>query len=151
MSVSVRLGKGPVTLPNPLSQSKTATIESVTLSMTSATQDNTAISFMNNMNDILITIGIRRFANTIVLNSKRANGGWEAEEYYPNLMRVFGPNVDAAKIVVKDTGNAYEIRCNGNYLTTYTKRIGGGAEKISYDMNSSQDSPLANPITVKIE
>jgi len=154
-STPVALGKT-VKLNPAHTAGKTATIKSDTVELSGGNNqniDNTAFNLINNLDGVLLHFSIRRQEDTIVLNSRRANGPWETEERFPSLKRAFGPNFDSAEITIKDLGddNAYEIFVNGNYLTTYKKRIGGEAGKISYSINSGQSSVLANPIHVTVQ
>ena len=152
MSIPLQLGHT-VTLTPDLQPNKEATVESTTLSISAydtVTQDNTAINFMNNLGDILVHVSIRRLEDTVVLNSRTASGPWGNEERFPGLKRAFGPNLDSAKIVVRDIGTQYQVYTNGNYLGTYDKRIGGEAITASYAINSGQDSALSNPVQVGV-
>lgn len=148
--VSVGLGKT-VNLPTSLTNNQ-AIIQSVTLDLEKpSAEDNTTINLLNNLGDYLLHLSFRRFADKIVLNSRTASGEWGPEDVLPSLERAFGPNITQATLVVKDVGNAYQIYISGNYLATYTKRIGGDAVKILYAMNQGQDSVFSNPITVEMQ
>ncbi|KAH8092175.1 Galectin-3 [Cristinia sonorae] len=150
--VSLSIGKTVAISPN-LGPNAQATVESSTLTLgpdNSTTIDNTALNFMNNLGDVLLHFSIRRQEDTIVLNSRLAAGSWGNEERLPSLTRAFGPVLNTATIIVKDVGKEYQIFTNGNYLTTYKKRIGGEVEQASYTINSGQDSALSNPIKVSV-
>ena len=152
MAVPLRLGQT-IKLPDSVVPNKEATVTSSTLSVISndmVTIDNTALNFLNNLGDVLLHFSIRRLEDAIVLNSRTASGPWGNEERFPSLKRAFGPNLDSAKIVIKDTGKEYHVFTNDNYLATYTKRIGGEAERASYAINSGQDSALSNPVQVSV-
>ena len=148
--VSVGLNKT-VALPTSLANNQ-AIIQSITLDLTKpAAEDNTSINLLNNLGDYLLHLSFRRFADKIVLNSRTANGEWGPEVTLAGLERAFGPNLTQATITVKDIGNAYQVFVSGNYLATYTKRIGGDAEKVFYTINLGQDSVFSNPITVEMQ
>ena len=148
--VTVGLNKT-VALPTSLTNNQ-AIVTSSTLDLTKpGSEDNTSVNFLNNLGDYLLHLSFRRYADKIVLNSRTAAGEWGPEVVFPNLERAFGPNLTQATICVKDIGNAYQIYISNNYLSTYTKRIGGNAEKLYYTINTGQDSVFSNPITVEMQ
>ncbi|KAF8538668.1 galectin [Trichophaea hybrida] len=114
------------------------------LDLTPSGIDNTSISLLN-AGDCLLVIAVRRNDNTIVFNSKTAEGGWGPEETETLEDKFPGPNTT---ITVYDHGDRYQILCDYHTVHYYTKRIEKNANSISYTINPDLTSPFSNPLAV---
>lgn len=112
----------------------------------SAVLDNTSVNLENGQ-DILLHISIRRVAGVIVLDTRRGNT-WDEKLQEISLKDVFpGPG---AIIKVTVTNTAFDIAFNNSpNIHSFPKRINAIATAVSYNENKQRPA-FSNPIAAGI-
>ena len=111
-------------------------------------------TLLNNVGDILLRIHIMREGNVIDLNCKHINENWGIEKRveYPDLRRAFGPDFSKATITVKNPGGKYwNVYASGGFLGSYTKTVGGDAERLEYGANEGYKPVFSETVKVTLE
>ena len=93
--------------------------------------DNTSVNIMSASNDYLLHISIRRAHNSIVFNSKRANGSWDRDERI-TLEGLFVNGLHTT-ITVYDHGDRFQVLIDYNTVHYYVKRFQGNGTDVLYE------------------
>lgn len=140
---------GKVQLNEPLKTDSLVVFQSASLdlkpSQTGNQIDNSALNLLDQQNNVMLHISIRRTENAIVFNSREHNGNWGKEERVTLKDRFVGPNVT---VTVYDHGDRYQILIDYRTVYYYNKRIRGDCTTCSYSMNQGQSPVFSNPIAV---
>lgn len=148
MSALIKVGET-ISIPKSLSGAEVIFNSPTLTYTTTATFDESNLHLLNEGGDTVLVLGFRRATNMVVLNTRHAGAGWDYEGRVTGLKDIFGPLAQAC-IVVKDTGNAWDIVINGKELTTFDKRITGDVVKVFYEVKGAQDSMFSDPMSLFI-
>lgn len=108
--------------------------------------DNTSVN-LDNGQDVLLHISIRRKEGLIVLDTRRGNT-WDSKLQEISLKGVFTGSGAIIKVTVTNT--SYDISFNNSpNIHTYAKRINAIATAVSYTENK-QIPAFSNPIAAGI-
>ncbi|KAI1173331.1 hypothetical protein F4777DRAFT_581010 [Nemania sp. FL0916] len=124
--------------------------ESTTLKPDSSPNgDNTSLNLVSGDDDYLVHISIRRGNQTVVLNSRSADGNWGSEETF----NFDGSFVDGSSSVVTVTlkGSNFLIAIEGKLRYTYARRIDKTVKGLRYARNGDMTTAIfGDSITAQI-
>ena len=108
--------------------------------------DNTYVEINSADGDILLTVAIRRAQNTIILNTRPADGSWGTEE----KVTLEGRFVDGLNttITVYDHGDRFQVLIDYNTILYYVKRIQKNGTAVSYGISPDSSSPFSDTLAV---
>ena len=108
--------------------------------------DSTYTQIISTDGDVLLSVGIRRAENAIVLNSKPADGSWDTEERVTLEGRfVNGLNTS---ITVYDHGDRFQVLIDYNTIHYFVKRIEKNGTAVTYGIHPNSSSVFSDTLAV---